>query len=92
MPVEDHPVHARTVMAADARYGCHSSKRPNGISPGYWAPDGYKMAQVNQDGHKIVLPLMRWIPHVMSTDCKYDKLGDPLCLGCEQAKIVDINK
>ena len=27
-----------------------------------------------------------WIPHTMSTECKYDTPGDPCCQGCKQAK------
>lgn len=81
MPVDDHPVHPRTIQGAGAQYGCHSDKRPNGMAAGYYAetrvytPDG-------MFSKKLI-----WIPHNMSTECKYDTPGDPCCQGCKQAKI-----
>lgn len=87
MPVEDHPVHPSTVQSADYRCGCHSANNPNRRASGYWAPDGYKVAQVEGAGErKVVLPVMRWIPHAMTTDCRHKVKPEAGCTGCEYAK------
>lgn len=78
MPVADHPVHASTVKAHGSLNGCHNAER----TAGYWAPDGYKVAQA-AEGSGVMMPKMRWITDVMSTKCKYDRRhADPGCLGC----------
>ena len=82
MPVDDHPVHPRTIQGAGAQYGCHSDKRPNGMAAGYYAetrvytPDG-------MFSKKLV-----WIPHNMSTKCRQIN-NLPECEGCTAEKDVE---
>lgn len=81
MPVEDLPVHPKTIRADGALWGCNNSQR----QPGYWAPDGYKMAQVGECGHKVVLPQMKWIEDTSSANCHADtRFNDPACKGCKK--------
>jgi hypothetical protein len=72
-PVDDHAVHEKVKIKADKPYGCknHSS------SAGYYAPDRvYK-----PDGTFYIVQV--FIPHVMTTDCRYDMSRlDPRCNGC----------
>lgn len=77
MPVEDHPVHPSTMRGADARYGCHD--RPEYVS-GYMSPDGLWPSGCSTHQHIK----MRFVPHVMSTSCRYDmSLSDPKCHACK---------
>lgn len=61
MPVDEKPVHPLTV--AGERYGCYQRGE---FSKGYYAPDREHLA----DGrwHNV----MRFIPHRMSTECRFD--------------------
>lgn len=81
MPVEDLPVHPKTIRADGALWGCSNAKRQRC----YWAPDGYRMAQVGEHGNKVVLPQMKWIVDTSSTDCHNDtRFVDPACAGCKK--------
>ena len=44
MPVDDHPVHEKTKINSDWRYGCHNHLGRKGA--GYWAPN----RRYNPDG------------------------------------------
>lgn len=86
MPVDDHPVHPKTIRADGALWGCNTA-RPGytGRQPGYWASDGYKMAQVGECGHKVVLPQMKWIEDTSTRECHTaTRFDDPACRGCEK--------
>ena len=62
-------------------WGCHNAER----KAGYWAPDGYKMAQAGECGHKVVLPQMRWIADTSTREChNEDRAVDARCAGCEK--------
>lgn len=74
MPVEDHPVHARTKITSNYRYGCHNGLR---TSPGYYAED----RQYKTDG--TFVRVLRFIENKMSRDCKYDNPRDQHCEGCK---------
>jgi len=92
MPVDDHPIHPKTIRADGELWGCNTS-RPGyvGRKPGYWAPDGYKMAQDEANGYRVILPVMKWIEDTSSTDCHTaTRFDDPACKGCE--RVVDVDK
>lgn len=73
-PVDDHPVHEKTKIGKDFRYGCHDHKP---FSKGYYAPDRvYK-----PDGTFYLI--QTFIPFVMSRACKYDLKNDPACRDCK---------
>lgn len=81
MPVDDHPVHPRTIRTDGTLWGCNNAKR----SAGYWAPDGHKMAQVGECGHKVVLPQMKWVVDTSSVVCHSPvRFDDPACKGCKK--------
>lgn len=77
MPVDNHPVHPKTKIGEDFRYGCHD-RAP--YETGYFAPDRvYK-----PDGTFHII--LRRIPHAMSKLCKYDLwYSDYGCLECRWA-------
>lgn len=75
MPVDDHPVHESTKKSADYKYGCNNKKRPSG---GYYAPN----RSYGFDGTFTVE--LKWIPFVMSKECKYDlSQTDRACADCK---------
>lgn len=78
MPVEEHPVHERT-MDTGRPYICRN--RP-AFADGYWAPDRTRAP----DGRFVTS--ITWIPHCMSTECRYDmSLTDAKCTGCRERGI-----
>lgn len=81
MPVDDHPVHPKTIRADGALWGCNNAER----KPGYWAPDGYKVAQSENGGHRVVLPQMKFIEDTSSLECHtVTHFDDPACAGCKK--------
>ena len=80
MPVEDHPVHPSTQKGADFRYGCWNIERD---SCGYWTSE--RVFRMDCRGETQVHIVPKWIPNVMSTDCRYDlSAADQNCAGCER--------
>lgn len=78
MPVEDHEVHEKVKIAHDKRYGCWGHDNQ---SKGYYAPD----REYRPDGAFYIR--LTFIPHVMTTDCRYDLWeSDPRCTGCTAEK------
>jgi len=76
VPVEDHPIHPSTQKGDDFRYGCWNGAR---IFEGYVAPD--RKLDLLTGNYDLVAV---WIPHNMSTDCKYDlSHKDNNCRGCK---------
>lgn len=73
MPVADHPVHPSTRVGADHRYGCWN-REP--FANGYFAPSR-ELEETLEFSMQA-----KFIPHVMSTDCKYDQPNDSACEGC----------
>jgi hypothetical protein len=74
MPVADHPVHPKTKIGDDFRYGCHN--RP-AMSTGYFAPD--RVYKPDGTYHTI----LRRVQHQTSVLCKYDLWhSDWGCEGC----------
>lgn len=77
--------HALTRLAKGTPYACHGRTK---MADGYWAPNGVKVHILYDEvGHphpvRSVVKLERWIPHVMSTECRVvntDK--DVRCAGC----------
>lgn len=82
MPVDDHPVHPKTIRSDGTLWGCNNAERKSG----YWAPDGYKTGQLEGCFTKaVVLPVMRWIADTSSTNCHSEiRADDPACKGCEK--------
>lgn len=78
MPVDDHPVHEKTKISSDFRYGCWNRKP---FAEGYRAPNRYQTS----DGYQAVFNIeAKFIPFVMSRDCKYDLAKtDRACAGCK---------
>ena len=74
MPVDDHPVHIKTKIGANYRYGCNNGIRS---TIGYYAPDRI----YRNEGTFYVV--QRFIENKMSRDCKYDMKNDPHCEGCK---------
>ena len=75
MPVDDHPVHEKTKIGKDFRYGCHNHKPFN---KGYYAPDRI----YRPDGTFYIV--QKFIPFVMSRNCKFDlSRTDPACRDCK---------
>lgn len=71
MPVEDHPVHERTRLAAEAKHGCFN--RPP-FKSHYLSKAGF-----SADGRQ----LFKRTPHVLSTECVTARTtDDPRCEGC----------
>lgn len=84
MPVDDHPIHPRTIRADGTLWGCNNAKRADG----YWASNGYKMAQIGECGHKVVLSQMIWVKNSSSTVCHSPvRHDDPACEGGEKLAI-----
>lgn len=78
MPVENHEVHDSVKIKADEPYGCWGRI---GMAAGYFAPD-----RALEETVEFSLQA-RFIPHVMSTDCRYDLWEtDPRCTGCTTQK------
>lgn len=78
MPVLDHEVHPLTI--GGERYGCHN--RPD-LEAGYFAPDGLADYMDDRDTGLDARIKLAWIPHRMSTECRYDmSLSDSKCAGC----------
>jgi len=78
MPVEDYAVHEKVKIAHDKRYGCWGHGKQ---SKGYYAPD----REYRPDGTFYIR--LTFIPHVMTTDCRYDLWeSDPRCTGCTAEK------
>lgn len=91
MPVDDHPVHPKTIRADGTLWGCNTS-RPGytGRKPGYWAPAGYVLREVH-DGMAVVEPLAKWVKDTSSLECHTTtRFDDPACKGCE--RVVDVDK
>lgn len=74
MPVDDHPVHEKTKIGSDFRYGCHNHAP---FANGYYAPDRV----YRPDGTFYVI--QTFIPFVMSKRCNYDLKNDPACKDCK---------
>lgn len=81
MPVENHPVHEKTRIGADFRYGCHNRKD---FASGYRAID--RVAGSN--GYEAVWHMCSVvIPFTMSRDCQYDlSASDAACEGCKHRR------
>lgn len=48
---------------------------------------GYWVAEKRVCRWEVVL-VQKWIPHVMTTDCRYDRMAsDPECVGCKWRKV-----
>ena len=79
MPVEEHAVHEKVKIAADAPYGCYNRGK---FSRGYQAPD----RRYKPDGTFYVIQTR--IMHNMSESCRNYYLWDtdPRCKGCTTAK------
>jgi hypothetical protein len=78
MPGLDHPVHEKTRVGDDFRYGCHNRGK---YAAGYFAPDGYTPAYAGATQMHVQ---MRFVPHVLSTDCRFDlSQTDPACRDCK---------
>lgn len=77
MPVEDMPVHEKVREKAGTKYGCFNRKP---FKEGYRAPNRYQ----SSDGYQAVFKIeARFIPHVMSRECRYDQsLTDAKCQDC----------
>ena len=74
MPVNDHPVHESTIKKVDVKYGCFNRV----MAKGYYAPQ----RDYRPDGAFYIR--LVFIPHVMSTDCRYDfRRTDADCKGCK---------
>jgi hypothetical protein len=74
-PVEDHPVHELVRQKQHARHGCWNRKP---FSDGYMAPS----RQYAPSGNFTMVKV--FIPHKMSTECRYDmSLSDGKCAGCQ---------
>lgn len=72
--------------SAIAVYGCHD--KPREIEP-YFAQDGFHPAADNLDGTFYRAARFVQVPHVMSTDCRYDKAAtDPRCASCKNLPAV----
>lgn len=81
MPVLDHEIHPRTVDNGRA-YACHN-RHP--FAAGYFAPDGLADFMDDRDTGLDARIKLAWIPHVMSTECRYDmSLTDSKCEGCRE--------
>ena len=77
MPVDDHPVHEKTRISSDFRYGCHNRKP---YDDGYYAPDRIYR------GNGTYYQVLTFIKRTLSTDCRYDRADDPACEGCNWRK------
>lgn len=65
--------------------GCNNQPRPVAGAP-MLVQDGYEPAVNEGWGWFSRTPRYRQIPHVMSTDCRYDASAtDPGCAGCRHA-------
>lgn len=65
-------------------YGCHNKPRPTAATS-HVAQSGW--CHYIERGAPVRMPILTVIPHVMSTDCKYDKAGtDAGCAGCEHGR------
>ena len=74
MPVLDTPVHPLVKRDKDAPYGCKDRE----MSKGYWVKERWYY----EDGRYALRDL--FIPHRMSTECRYDKsTTDPRCATCK---------
>ncbi len=74
MPVEDHPIHEKTVLPKDFRYLCHNSPR----SPHYLAPDRIYTGIHYSNTISVV-------ENKMSVECRYDQRHkDQACEGCRK--------
>jgi hypothetical protein len=76
MAVEDHPVHERTRIDSDFRYGCHSE---NGHvrKADYYAPNRHYCP----DG--TITAWFTLVKDTSSKECRYDmSLKDNACTGC----------
>lgn len=62
-PVDDHPVHEKTKIGSDFRYGCFNRKP---FSAGYYAKD--RVYRGNGTFYEVLV----YIPHTMTTDCQFD--------------------
>lgn len=81
MPVEEHAVHEKVKIAADAPYGCYNRGK---FSRGYQAPD----RRYKPDGTFYVIQTR--IFHELSEDCRYDRhQEDPRCAGCTTKKDIE---
>lgn len=81
MPVEEHAVHEKVKIAADAPYGCYNRGK---FSRGYHAPD----RRYKPDGTFYVIQTR--IFHELSEDCRYDRhQEDPRCAGCTTKKDIE---
>ena len=75
MPVEDHPVHEKVVLAKGTPYGC----KDRVYADGYWT----HQRKYLEDGRYVMHEV--FIKHVMSADCRYDKsLIDERCATCSK--------
>lgn len=75
MPVDDHPIHPKTVQAAGARYGCHN--HPSRKGNGYYAPNRRYLP----DG-RFVLELVRIETEWIDYDVCPAASDHPCCEGC----------
>jgi uncharacterized lipoprotein NlpE involved in copper resistance len=72
--------------SAIAVYGCHNKTRE---VPDYLAQDGYFPAGANPDGTFVRSARYVAVPHVMSTNCRYDRAAtDPRCVACKNLPAV----
>jgi len=83
MPVIDHPIHPKTQIGADHRYGCWNRHdrfdKSYAVPARRYFPDGtFDMVSVK-------------VSYRMSHDCRYDgnngkEKDDPGCMGCRHYK------
>lgn len=58
--------------------GCHNRAQ---YAEGYWAKNGHLIEK--HDGQTYAVQKMTWVPHRMSTMCRYDqRQHDIQCQGC----------
>lgn len=73
-PVEDHPIHEKTRVGSDFRYGCFNHPP---FSDGYWAPDRV----YREDGTFLIR--QKFIKRSSSDKCHFDQIMHPAyCEGC----------
>lgn len=73
MPVEDHPVHPKTIRAADAKPACYNR---TGYANGYYAPD----RMYRPDGTFVINQIYiktSWIDYERCPNKDYEE-----CIGC----------
>ncbi len=73
MPVDDHPIHERTIEKPGTKWGCWNSER----TTGYWVP-------TRNDDQWNKPTAWEWVEDRSSKHCvhKTQEPNDPKCEGC----------